>query len=219
MIMASPTPLLAFETAIDRWEGKWQDDPNDGGNYAHGHDGSTRLVGTMRGVTPDVYADYLGVDPATVTADDMQEKVTLEFAAKIAVDKFYVGPKFHLLTWSPLVAIAMDIGWGSGPARAIRMVQELIGAGVDGGIGPQTAAMFGHYLEAHDIAEACDRLTQARSDFYISISQPGSKNAKFRGGWLNRAKWYLSTNATPCWWDAWRDWTLPAPVGTSRPDA
>jgi lysozyme family protein len=149
----------------------------------------------------------------------MQNEITLEAAADIAVKSFYLQPKFQLLSWSPLVAIAVDIGWGSGPARGIEMVQQLIGAGVDGGIGPQTAALLDKYLEAHDIGMACDALSAARSAYYISISMPGSQNAKFRQGWLNRANWFLSTNASPCWWDAWAGWTLQAPVNTSRPDA
>jgi lysozyme family protein len=217
--MSYPTPVEAFEAAIAKWEGLWEDDPSDAGNYAHCHDGTRKLIGTMRGVTPDVYADYFGMDPADVTAEDMQAKVTLEVAGQIAVKGFYLGPKFQLLTWSPLVAIAVDIGWGSGPARGIMMVQRLVGANPDGGIGPQTAALVDQYLVAHDIAAACDQLTQARVDFYMSISQAGTPNAKFRAGWINRADWYLSTNTSPCWWDAWAGWTMPVPAVTSRPDA
>lgn len=217
--MAYPTPIEAFQGAIARWEGGWQADPADSGNYAHCHDGTRRLVGTMRGVTPDVYAAFAGVDPCTLTAAGMQSTITLAVAAQIAVQGYYLAPRFQLLTWSPLVAIAVDIGWGSGPARAIRMVQQIVGATQDGGIGPQTATLLDHYLAAHDIAAACDQLTALRRDFYLSISQPGSPNARFRDGWLNRADWFLSTNPPPCWWDAWRGWTPTAPAGSSRPAA
>lgn len=214
-----PTPSEAFATAITQWEGLWQADPKDAGNYAHCHDGTRRLIGTMRGVTPDVYAAYAGVDPCSVSAIDMQTKVTLAVAAQIGVQNFYLGPKFNLLTWSPLVAIAMDIGWGSGPGRGIMLLQELVGATADGGIGSQTAALLDQYLAANDIATACDQLTELRINFYMSISQPGSPNAGYRAGWLNRANWFLSTNPSPCWWDAWRGWAPTAPPITSRPDA
>jgi peptide-methionine (S)-S-oxide reductase len=54
--MAFPTPREAIAFSILHWEGEWQNDPADSGNYAHAFDGTTRLVGTMRGVTPDAYA-------------------------------------------------------------------------------------------------------------------------------------------------------------------
>jgi len=217
--MPFPTPTEAFATAISQWEGLWQADPNDAGNYARCADGTRKLIGTMRGVTPDIYAAFQGVDPCSVTATEMQSNVTLELAAQIGVQNFFNGPKFNQLTWSPLVAIAVDIGWGSGPGLAVKMIQQLIGAVPDGAIGPQTAALLDQYLAANNIATACDQLTEARINFYLSISQPGSSNAGFRAGWLNRANWYLSTNPSPCWWDSWRGWAPTAPAVTSRPDA
>jgi lysozyme family protein len=134
-----PTPLQAFETVIAKWEGLWSDDPADAGNWAHCHDGTRKLIGTQHGVTPDVYAEWLNIDPPTLTPQAMQSQITLALAAEIAVKLFYLGPKFNRLSWSPLVAIAMDAGWGSGPARGIILLQQLVGAIDDGSIGPQTS--------------------------------------------------------------------------------
>jgi lysozyme family protein len=187
----------------------------DSGNYAHCNDGTTKLIGTMRGVTPDVYAEYKGIDPCTLTAESMQEDITLDVAADIGAKQFYIGPRFNRLVWSPLVEIAVDIGWGSGPARGIKMLQAVIGAVVDGGVGPQTAEALESFLEAHDITAACEALTDARVQFYLDISMPGTKNAQFRTGWLRRANWYRTANAD--WWDQWKDWTLPTPAGSSKP--
>jgi len=193
--MAYPTPNSCISGAIDRWEGLWQDLSSDSGNYAHCQDGSTKLIGTMRGVTPDVYARYKGIDPCSLTPQTMQADITLSVAADIGVTQFYVQPGFSRLTWSPLVEIALDIGWGSGPARGVKMLQQLVGAVVDGGIGPQTAAALDGYLDSHDIGEACEALTDMRVQFYMDISQPGTPNAKFRAEWLKRANWYRTTNA------------------------
>ena len=66
--MPLPTPHDCLRDAILRWEGEWQADPNDSGNYAHCHDGTTKLIGTMRGVTPDVYAEFKGIDSCTLAA-------------------------------------------------------------------------------------------------------------------------------------------------------
>jgi lysozyme family protein len=210
-----PTPHDAFRTAILAWEGTWQDDPNDAGNYAHGWNGSVRLVGTMRGVTPDVYAAYCDIDPAAVTAERMQADITPDVAADVGQTLFYVDPGFAQLTWSPLIAAAMDIGWGSGPAVAIRMLQSLTGAAADGVIGPQTRYAVDAYLEAHDIAAACDALADRRAAFYVAISPPGSQNARFRTGWLSRANWFRGCN--PAFWAPWAGWSLPTPVASSGP--
>jgi len=213
--MSFPTPHDCIRGAIDRWEGLWQANTADSGNYAHCHDGTTKLIGTMRGVTPDVYAEDKGIDPCTLTSASMQNEITLDVAADIGVRFFYRAPRFNRLLWSPLVEMAVDIGWGSGPARGIKMLQQVVGAVVDGGIGPQTAEALEAYLEAHDIGAACETLTAARVQFYLDISQPGSKNAKFRAGWLKRANWYHTSNGD--WWDRWRAWTVPTPAGSSQP--
>lgn len=206
-----PTPHDCLRSAIERWEGTWQADPNDSGNYAHAGDGSKRLVGTMRGVTPDAYAKHLGVDPGTITAVQMQAEITLDVAADLGLALFFAGPRFDRLAWCPLVEIALDIGWGSGPARGITMLQQLVGATPDGGIGPQTAAALDRHLAAASIGDSVIRLTDARVAFYLSISEPGSRNAGFRKGWLRRANWYRPTNAE--WWNLWAGWSPPVTKG------
>src|SRR2546428_14059840 len=101
--MAFPTPHDCIASAIQRWEGEWQASSSDSGNYAHCRDGSTLLIGTMRGVTPDVYAEYKGIDPCALTPQIMQDEITLDVAADVGSKLFYVGPRFDRLTWSPLV--------------------------------------------------------------------------------------------------------------------
>ena len=213
--MTFPSPRDCLAAAIARWEGGWQDDANDRGNYAHGWDGSVRRIGTMRGVTPDAYARHLGVDPAALTAERMQREITPEVAAAIGVAGYYRGPGFDRLSWGPLIEIAVDIGWGSGPMRAIRMLQRQVGAVADGIIGDQTAAALDGYLARTPIEGAVEALSTARADYYVAISRPGTGNEAFRRGWLRRAEWYRPANAA--WWDAWRGWRPTVPAGTSRP--
>lgn len=210
--MSIPTPAQAFATAIAQWEGTWQDNPNDQGNYAHCAGGGTRLIGTMRGVTPDVYARFLGIDPCTLTPARMQQEITPDVAGQIAVVDYYQGCGLNRLTWSPLIAIAMDFGWTSGPARGVKTLQDLAGVTQDGIPGPATDAAVCALVAAQGIGAACDAYTALRSQFYLSISEPGTPDAAFRQGWLHRADWFLSTNPQPCWWDAWRTWA-PAAAG------
>ncbi len=205
--MSFPSPEQAFQIAITQWEGLWEANPSDSGNYAHCKAGGTKLIGTMRGVTPDIYGAWINVDPCALTAQQMQQDVTLAVAAQIAVKDYYQQPGLDKLGWSPLIAITMDFGWTSGPSRAIKTLQTLVGATADGVPGPTTANLVNQYIARTGITTACDNYTAQRVDYYLSISQPGTPDAQFRQGWLNRANWFLSTNPSPCWWDNWRGWT------------
>ncbi|MBV9861873.1 MAG: hypothetical protein JO267_06970 [Alphaproteobacteria bacterium] len=195
--MTIPSPIQCFEAAITKWEGGWQDSPHDGGNYTPGG----KLVGTMRGVTVSTYAAYLGVSPETITPAQMQSGVTLAVAAEIYRRFYFEQPGFARLSWSPLAEIAADIGWGSGPAVGIHMLQRLVGTVPDGVIGAKTAAATAAFIMAAGLAKAADGLSAARAAFYVAISMPGSRNAPFRAGWLRRADWYTSGN--PAWWPQW----------------
>lgn len=194
-----PTPLECFKSAIARWEGEWQSNPADVGNYFDG-----RLIGTMRGVTPGAFADFFRLNPVEVTAERMKREVTLDVAAAIGVKNYFDRPGFNRLLWCPLVEIAADIGWGSGPVMGVKSIQRLIGVNADGVIGPETVSRFEAYVKPMTGAEmrrAIIALTQGRADFYIRISEPGTPNYQFRSGWLRRANWYLPTN--PEWWNTW----------------
>lgn len=213
--MAYPTPKDAFALVIKTWEGEWSDHPNDSGNYVTLDDGTRRLVGTMRGVTASVFAAHRKISPESVTPAMMKKEVTLDLAASIFVDNYFRGGRMDRLPWSPFVEITADIAWGSGIGRAVRMMQETVGAHADGSIGPQTVEAVEGYLEATPIAEACDALADRRAAFYVAISQPGTKNAAFRKGWLNRANWARPSNSE--WWSRWEGWTMPHPAGSSKP--
>ena len=210
-----PLPQQSFRDAIEKWEAEWEDDSNDKGNYAHCWNGTTRLVGTMRGVTPDVYAKFRGVDPAAITAAAMRTEITLDVAAEIGVRMFYQQPGFCGLTWSPVVAIAVDVAWGSGVHLGVSMLQQVIGAVPDGNLGPQTGHALDASVEAHGADALCAAFVARRVAFYEKISAPGTTNARFRNGWMRRATWFSPAN--PAWWDPWRNWTMQDPVASKKP--
>jgi lysozyme family protein len=200
--VTAPEPLDCFKAAIARWEGLYSDNPNDSGNYTP----AGKLVGTMRGVTVDAYAQYDGRDPEEITPEELQQAVTPDVAAAIYDRKYYRGPGFDRLPWSPLVEAAADFGWGSGPGRAIEYLQRLVGAAPDGIIGPVTIATAKSYMAREGLAPAVDAFAKLRSAFYITISRPGTPNAQFRKGWLSRAAWYTTGNRA--WWQEL--WGSPA---------
>jgi hypothetical protein len=56
-----PNLLDCLKRNIAKWEGEFQTQANDPGNYVTMPDGSRRLVGTMRGVMPAVLTAHRGI--------------------------------------------------------------------------------------------------------------------------------------------------------------
>ena len=86
------------------------------------------------------------------------------------------------------------MAWGSGQHRAIITLQQAINnlgkhVVVDGDIGLKTLAAANEL----DNQILFDELIRLREAFFIAISKPGMKNAKFRRGWLNRLSDYYET--------------------------
>jgi lysozyme family protein len=86
------------------------------------------------------------------------------------------------------------MAWGSGQHRAIITLQQALNnlgkhVAIDGKIGPQTLKA------ANELNDRIlfDELIRLREAFFIAISKPGMKNAKFRRGWLNRLSDYHET--------------------------
>lgn len=204
-----PTPREEIARAIVRWEGLYSDHPNDQGNYI-----GSRLVGTMRGVTGETLAHHRGIPPEAVTAE-MVKSVTLDEAAEIGVRHFYEGVLgINTLPWGPTTAILLDWAWGSF-AWSVKAVQRLIGAHPDGVVGPETRAAYRKWIAAKGWEATTREITEARRRYYLAISEPGTPNAVFREGWLNRCKWQSMDN--PEWWATWRTELPPLPDDTFVP--
>jgi lysozyme family protein len=90
--------------------------------------------------------------------------------------------------------IVTGMAWGSGQHRAIITLQQALNnlgkhVVVDGDIGLKT---LGAANELDDTI-LFDELIRLRHAFFIAISKPGMKNAKYRKGWLNRLTDYTKT--------------------------
>lgn len=189
-----PTPREEIARAIVRWEGLFQAQPQDAGNYVNG-----RLVGTMRGVTPAVLAAHRGVPGVTITEAEMRS-VTLEEAAEIGATRFYQGTGLDLLPWGPATAALVDVGWGSGPRQAVLFAQRLSGAQADGRVGPETVAKYGNWVRDVGWEAATRAVNKMRRDFYTLIISRNPAWEIYRKGWNNRADWMLPEGE---WWAPW----------------
>jgi lysozyme family protein len=174
---------------IQAHEGGLSVDRDDRGNWHHG-----ALVGSKFGVTGDVLARYRGV-PAVAAGDVVA--LTLDEAVSIGMDLFYKAPHFDLLLWDRSIASVVDMGWGAGPAQAMKLLQRIIGARDDGQVGPITARSYVTYVSAKGEEAAARAYAAARNAFYDNIIAIHPTNAKFRGGWRNRTASFLPGTA---WW-------------------
>jgi lysozyme family protein len=197
-----PTPREELARAIVRWEGGFQAQPQDAGNYVNG-----RLVGTMRGVTPAVLAAHRGVPAVSITEADMRS-VTLEEAAEIGETRFYRGTGLDMLAWGPATAALVDVGWGSGPRQAVLFAQRLSGAVADGIVGPETVAKYANWIRDVGWEDATHAVNRMRRAFYALIIGQNPQWEIYRQGWLNRADWMLPGTD---WWVHWAANMPPPP--------
>lgn len=115
-------------------------------------------------------------------------KVTEEEAREIYERKYVKAPKFDLIPDEALRAQLVDFGVNSGPMVAIMKLQQIIGADVDGQIGPDTLGR----LASQDIARVRVLLVGERIKLIGRVvardpkQQLGNLN-----GWLNRALEFL----------------------------
>lgn len=157
-------------------EGGFQNDKEDTGNYVGG-----RLIGTNRGITPAALAEYRGVDPSSITVDDIKG-VTEQEARDIYQQNYYIKPRINELPAS-IQASVFDMNINAG-RNSIKILQRLAGVEEDGVIGPQT-------LKAVQEANITpNQYADARIEYYNRVVSKNPDKKKYLNGWINRANKY-----------------------------
>lgn len=104
-------------------------------------------------------------------------------ARTIYEHRYIIDPGFSQIANADLRAQVVDYGVTSGPRRAARLLQSVLGLPIDGIVGP-------HTLEA---ANKCDPRTTGnkfavgRAKFYADLVANDAKQLIFLNGWINRA--------------------------------
>lgn len=106
-------------------EGKLSLDPTDPGNWTSGKPGVGELRGSMFGIAAASHPD---VDIRNLTLERADEIRKTQYWDKVNGDG--LPP--------PVAFMVADAAYGSGPDTAARQFQAMIGAHVDGDIGPET---------------------------------------------------------------------------------
>lgn len=143
-------------------EGGNDDDPRDPGGR------------TSRGITAERWAEWRQTHPG-LPADVWQ-------APQAEVEAIY-REKYWDVLWCDKLPVGVDyavfdFGVNSGPARSAKFLQEIVGADVDGEVGPETVTK----TKAADPEEVIKQLCDDRMEFLRGLSTWGT----FGRGWTNR---------------------------------
>lgn len=155
-------------------EGGYSDDPHDPGNWTGGKVKSGRLIGTNHGIAAPTLVAWRGgatkADMQALTRDDAIAIYKAQYWDTVRGDDLPAGLDY----------VIYDYAINSGPARAVRDLQRVVGAQVDGIVGPAT-------LHAIDncgllVLQIIDQVCDCRLNF-----MRGLKTWKrYKNGWSRR---------------------------------
>ena len=135
-------------------EAGYQHDRNDSGNWSTGHAGVGILIGTNRGVTAPVLAEWRA---HPVTAADMQALTVAEATAIYAARYWNPIRGDDLPPGVNQTGLDLQINAGSNGARCLQRAAGLTGVDVDGWIGAETLAA----IAAADAKKLALKLTKS----------------------------------------------------------
>jgi len=148
-----------------RWEGGLSDDPSDRGGR------------TMKGVTQRVYDDWRmaqGLPAADVAGISDRELGAI-------YQKSYWERAFCAPLPAHLNLVQFDTAVNMGPVRAVKMLQQVVGANADGAFGPATRQA----CDACSPPDAVARYCTIREGLYRHFAEAPGQD-RFLSGWLNR---------------------------------
>lgn len=121
------------------------------------------------------------------------DKVTWEEARAIYL-KEYVLP-FEGIEDQNLLHQLVDMGVPSGPAQAIKTLQQIVGVTADGVLGPKTIAAVDNYpsgtlfgVKVPGFVMLNLAFRDARTLFYAALAKRRPKDLKYLLGWLKRTQ-------------------------------
>jgi len=156
-----------------RWEGGYQDHPNDSGNY----NSKGQLVGTNHGISAPVAEHFLGFPPDRF----VMKKMSLKLAVCIYRQNFWENIKGDQIESQPVANIFFD-GHVNHGRWGIRLMQEILGVSRDGIVGPITLAALNETPPEIVYTQYKER----RIEFYHAIVKRSPEMGVFLRGWLNR---------------------------------
>lgn len=133
---------------------------------------------TKYGITRETLSEWR---EKRVSKEDVRN-LDPEEARDIYRRRYVIGPGFHKIGDDHLAALLVDSGVQHGPSRAVRWLQEAVGATVDGIIGQRTLAA----LRRHKTRDVYLEVLAMRAEFYGEIISDNRSYASFALGWARR---------------------------------
>lgn len=149
-----------------QFEGGWANNPNDPGGA------------TMKGITQRTYNQYLGRQ----ASQDELRNISDEDVAAI-YRKLYWDECLGDAVADGLDFALFDAAVNTGPREASRLLQRVVGAPVDGVLGPKSIAAVNDYVAAQGLPKLIDAYTDARQAYYRLLPT----YVHFGEGWRKRA--------------------------------
>jgi len=139
-----------YEACIEKvlfFEGGFQNDPNDSGNWTGCKPGAGENEGTNRGISA---CSYPHEDIANMTEARAKEIYRSDYWDKVQGDALPAGPDL----------CTMDGAVNSGPSRGVQWLQRAIGVDDDGIVGPLTIEAANEADDHETINRMCDERMQ-----------------------------------------------------------
>lgn len=154
----------AFERVVGH-EGKFQDDPNDRGNWTTGIIGAGQLKGTKFGISA---MSYPALDIKSLTLAQAKDIYRRDYWDRAKLDQLDPGLAYQVF----------DAAVNHGIGNAIRFIQRAVGVADDGSVGPITLSA----IRKTSITDLVMLFNAERLMFIVKIST----FARYGGGWVNR---------------------------------
>jgi len=150
---------------ILKHEGGWSDHPSDPGGA------------TMKGVTLETYSRHIGRQ----ASKDELRNIPYEHLRDIYKNKFWNLCKCDDLPLG-LDLCVFDMAVNSGPSRAAKMLQSVVGTTPDGAIGPKTIEAVLSKANTNSVAFLIEQFQKARQHYLESLPTFPT----FGKGWTRR---------------------------------
>lgn len=161
----------AFITTLGYEGGLNETEVGQGGKSNHG----------ITQATYDVYNERTKKEKRDVS------EATLGDARDIAYDDYYALMRLPKLKNTAIKKVLFDYGFSSGPGTAIKSLQEVVGAKVDGILGPKTIKKMQKYSDDNGEDGLIDALLSSREEHLQNlVTNDPETYGRFQEGWGNR---------------------------------
>lgn len=137
---------------------------------------------TKYGITRKTLSAWRGEE---ASVDDVKA-LTQEEAIEIYKNEYYLKPKINQIGHEKVEEMVLDHGINAGPAAGVKLLQRVIGAKQDGGLGPNSLKKLEEYIKEHGEDEFIRDYARKRKQFYLDVIKNNPDNLEFKKGWFNR---------------------------------